>query len=168
MTQHEDDPEDPERDRQGRWRKGVTGNPNGRPRKKPRRDTSNSYIFANTQLKIDVNGEPKLLLRKEIVREKLFQQGMKGDVRALIQLDKISREADEAFAVADLRYRELMAWLIETKPATRPNKIQWEIAGLEDFLGIREQRQREVEARLRREMREARREKMQEFRRKKK
>lgn len=89
----------PARDARGRFLE--SGNLDGRPEKINLTGVDASpYVFANSNLELNLNGESVTMTRQEALINKLYQQAMKGDVRAIIYLDKKFNEANEIFAKA--------------------------------------------------------------------
>jgi hypothetical protein len=96
-----------ERDARGRWIKGSTGNPNGRPRKKPRLSKADRLVFANTLMGVQVNGETVELTQREAVKMALLKSALKGRVYAQIYLDKEFEKLDEMMMQGRKRLQEL-------------------------------------------------------------
>jgi len=71
-----------ERDAKGRWTKGKSGNPNGRPRCVPDLDMADVRNFSNYPTEITIGGEKQLMTRHEIILFKLFESAGKGSIAA--------------------------------------------------------------------------------------
>ena len=78
----------PQRDALGRWTKGSTGNPNGRPRKWSRIENGNLEVFINSVIEVQTADGPKMMTRDGILLNRLFQSALQGNVHAQIYLDK--------------------------------------------------------------------------------
>lgn len=97
----------PARDARGRFL--GCGNLRGRPRKVNLTGVDASpYIFANSKLELNLNGENVTMTRQEALLNRLYQQAMKGDVRAIIHLDRKFEEANETIANARLDLPDLL------------------------------------------------------------
>jgi hypothetical protein len=127
----------PKRDAQGRWMKGSTGNPNGRPPKLPRLSQSDPFIFAQTLMPLKINGETVELTQREAVTKKLLESALKGSVQAQIFLAKEFKWLDELQAHARLRLEELEKKQLKEPPTSDVAvEIEAEIAGLRRGLGL--------------------------------
>ena len=78
----------PQRDSLGRWTKGSTGNPNGRPRKWSRIENGSLEPFINSVIEVQTADGPKMMTRDGILLNRLFQSALQGNVHAQIYLDK--------------------------------------------------------------------------------
>lgn len=97
----------PKRDGRGRFLE--SGNLNGRPTKVNLIGVdADPYIFANSSLELNLNGEIVTMTRQEALLNKLYQQAMKGNVRAIVYLDQKFEEANEIIANARLDLPELL------------------------------------------------------------
>jgi len=74
---------DDRRDSKGRWKKGTSGNPNGRPRSVPDLDMADVHNFSVHPMEITIGGETQTMTRHEIVLLKTFEAGLKGRITAL-------------------------------------------------------------------------------------
>ena len=92
-----------ERTPQGHWRKGVSGNPKGRPTKLSKVDFGDWERFKNTILDVDTPHGRKTLTREAAIQERLYASAMKGNVHAQIFLMK-RFEADRE-SKADLEHK---------------------------------------------------------------
>lgn len=102
------EPKHPGRDRQGRFTKGTSGNPNGRPKAERHFDESELFVFANTLVDVSAGGSKQLMSRLLATRNKLFACGMKGDARALIYLDRTFAAHEKERAAVRLKYDKLV------------------------------------------------------------
>jgi hypothetical protein len=97
----------PERDARGRFL--GCGNLKGRPEKVNLIGVDASpYVFANSKLDLNLNGENVTMTRQEALLNRLYQKAMKGDTRAIIYLDNKFDEANETFENARFDLRDLM------------------------------------------------------------
>lgn len=101
MTSELDEDEgEPQRDERGRYKKGVTGNPNGRPRKKPERPKSLAKCFAEGLVKevaLTDKGIPHVLEYRELLIESVLRGAVKSKPKeALHILERLERFAAEA------------------------------------------------------------------------
>jgi two-component sensor histidine kinase len=97
----------PARDAYGRFL--SCGNLNGRPEKVNLIGVDASpYIFANSNLELNLNGETVTMTRQEALLNRLYQQAMKGDVRAIIHLDQKFDEANQTIADARMDLPDLL------------------------------------------------------------
>lgn len=77
------------RDSQGRWQKGTSGNPNGRPKRyQPIYKDENPFDFARKLIAVTQNGETEWVTREAALMRKLFEQAMRGGVLAMRTLFK--------------------------------------------------------------------------------
>lgn len=74
------------RDRLGRWVKGASGNPAGRPRKFARVDHGNLEMFKNTVIEVNTPDGRVVMTREAAVQHRLYQSAMKGNVHAQVHL----------------------------------------------------------------------------------
>ena len=74
------------RDARGRWIKGASGNPKGRPEKYSNVNFGDFLRFKNTVLEVDTPLGRKVLTREAAVQERLYASAMKGNVHAQIFL----------------------------------------------------------------------------------
>lgn len=97
----------PARDARGRFL--GCGNLSGRPIKVNLTGVDASpYVFANSNLELNLNGENVTMTRQEALLNRLYQQAMKGDTRAIIYLDKKFDAANETVANAQLDLPDLL------------------------------------------------------------
>jgi hypothetical protein len=91
------------RDSHGRWVKGVSGNPKGRPDKYANIDHGEIEKFMNFVLDVPTpDGRKKVMTREAAIQHRLYQSAMKGNVHAQIFLarrfEKIAHGKGDAFA----------------------------------------------------------------------
>ena len=113
------------RDARGRWTKGTTGNPNGRPPKIPDLDMADVYNFSHFLTEIVIGGEKQLMTRHEIVLLKIFDSALKGRVsnqRYLIQKFEEAQMAKE--------YLELWLERWEMRMNQDPSSVPMEVLHL--------------------------------------
>ena len=92
------------RDAKGRWTKGMTGNPNGRPLNVFEYDMADMYNFSQFPMEITVAGKKQLMTRQEVVVMKLFETAMKGRITA-------QKYLIEKFEAAILSKETVELWL---------------------------------------------------------
>ncbi len=68
------------RDARGRWTKGTSGNPNGRPPNVPDLNMADVYNFSHFPSEITIAGEKQLMTRHEIMLLKAYESALKGRV----------------------------------------------------------------------------------------
>jgi len=97
------------RDARGRFLKGTTGNPKGRPPKISLIESSDFELFRGTMVEIDNprGGRKKILTREGAIQERLYASAMKGNVQAQIFLSRKFQEAKEALAESQARLRQI-------------------------------------------------------------
>lgn len=137
----DDDDNDPDdRDEKGRFRKGVSGNPFGRPRKKIPLSEADPFVFAQTLIKLGSGEKPVELTRREAIEHKLFELAMKGSVRAVVELRNGWAKMDEMRAHARIRLEALeREWFFEKRGKDIPEEIELEILALRQALNMGEQ-----------------------------
>ncbi|GMO63369.1 MULTISPECIES: DUF5681 domain-containing protein [Bradyrhizobium] len=69
----------------GRFKKGQSGNPKGRPKGSRNLRTDLSSMMKR-RVQIREDGEPRLVSRQELVLLRLFERAAKGDTKACTQL----------------------------------------------------------------------------------
>lgn len=99
--------DNPTRDRRGRWRKGVSPNPAGRPRKEPEISDADIRKFKNTLVDVTINGEVRSLTRQEVLMHAMYEQAVKGkSVLVQRKLFDLFHKTDEEFALLHLRLQD--------------------------------------------------------------
>lgn len=127
------------RDSRGRFRKGCSGNPFGRPRKKAALSEADPFVFAQSLIKLGSGDQVIEMTRREAVQKKMFELAMKGSVKALIELRKEWARMDEMRAHARIRLEALeREWLIEKRGKDIPDDVELEIMGLRSALNMGE------------------------------
>ncbi|WP_157644513.1 DUF5681 domain-containing protein [Bradyrhizobium sp. WSM2793] len=69
----------------GRFKKGQSGNPRGRP-KGSRNLKTDLTSMMQKRVQIREDGQPRVVSRQELVLLRLFEQAAKGDTKACMQL----------------------------------------------------------------------------------
>jgi len=87
------------RDALGRWLKGVSGNPKGRPEKFARVDHGDLQTFKNSLIEVNTPDGPVMMTREAAVLHRLYQSAMKGNVHAQIFLSRRFEKHHEGKAV---------------------------------------------------------------------
>ncbi len=106
MTKNERDDRGDGRDARGRWAKGMTGNPNGRPLNVFDYDMADVYNFSKFPREITVAGEKQLMSRHEVVLMKLFESAMKGRITAQKYLIEKFEEANFSREFVELSHEK--------------------------------------------------------------
>lgn len=75
----------PERDPQGRFAPGSTGNPNGRPRSKAANRAPNVLGILTEPVLVAIDGVPRKVTMEEARVRKLVERAMKGDLKAALR-----------------------------------------------------------------------------------
>lgn len=131
----DDDYLDDGRDERGRFRKGYSGNYEGRPRKKTPLSETDPYVFAYTLITVDTGAGPVQMTRREAVEQRLFQMAMKGGVTAIRELRKTFAQLDEMLAYARIRLDALEAeWIFEKKTEPMPKSVELKMMTLRSAL----------------------------------
>src|SRR5574338_872349 len=114
----------PKRDLHGRWVKGVSGNPNGRPHKYARVDTGDLDKFFGTTIEVkNPDGRMTIMTREAAILHRLYQSAMKGNVHAQIFL---SRRFDKHYmdkAGVFLEFHLMMNKIRERD--RKPTELEW-------------------------------------------
>ena len=122
MTKNERDDRGDGRDARGRWAKGMTGNPNGRPLNVFDYDMADMYNFSQFPMEITVAGKKQLMTRQEVVVMKLFETAMKGRITAQKYLIEKFEEANLSIANVEV-WLEKWAERIDDDPASVPLEV---------------------------------------------
>lgn len=115
---------EPKRDERGRYVKGCTGNPSGRPRKLPAKSKSMGRIVADALAKevaVNDNGIPQTLTYLELLTESMLRAALKAKpkemLHILLELEKIAADAppdeeeeefEDIFTEEDRRFLEMV------------------------------------------------------------
>ena len=110
------------RDDKGRWIKGTSGNPNGRPPKVADLDFADIYNFSQYPMEIAVGGEKQLMTRHEIVLHKAFESAMRGRITAQRYLIEKFEQAENERGYID-RQLELWAERIAEDPSSATSEV---------------------------------------------
>ena len=78
----------------GRFKKGISGNPSGRP-KKPSDFASELARELNAKLIINENGQRKVIKKSEGVAKRLVNKAVSGDLPAVRLVISVDRETQE-------------------------------------------------------------------------
>lgn len=103
---------DDRRDPKGRWKKGTSGNPNGRPRSVPDLDMADVHNFSVHPMEITIGGETQTMTRHEIVLLKTFEAALKGRITAqkyLLEIFKGSEMERGALRLSIVQWMERYA-----------------------------------------------------------
>lgn len=84
--------------KQTRFRKGLSGNPNGRPRGKPNWRTLLERAM-NEKVVINENGVRKTVTKLEAALKQLVNKAASGDLRALQQLTPLAHSVEQSLDV---------------------------------------------------------------------
>ena len=107
------------RDNRGRWVKGFCPNRKGRPKKKRMRnlDPTDLRWFANTLIEVQKEGKPKLMTRKEILYERMFESAVKDRKvsRQKFLFEKFY-ENDKNIAELSVRFQDLVYYWLTANP----------------------------------------------------
>ena len=95
------------RDEQGRWKKGHSPNPRGRPRNQPKMLADDVDSFKNEIVDVSVNGEMKKFTRHQVLLRSMYEQAIKG------KSPKIAMELLESFEKCDEFRRQLFYTMTE-------------------------------------------------------
>lgn len=111
------------RDAKGRWTKGRSGNPNGRPPKVADLDFADVHNFKQYPMEIVVGGEKQLMTRHEIVLLKAFESAMRGRITAQRYLIEKFEQAENDRGYID-RQLELWADRIAEDPSSLTSEVR--------------------------------------------
>lgn len=91
---------EPQRDRRGRFVKGSTGNPDGRPPKRPKPPKSLAKCLAEAldrEVPVNDNGVPQLLTMRELLAASLLRGTVKAKPKDMLHiLERTNRLAESA------------------------------------------------------------------------
>ena len=113
------------RDAQGRWVKGVSGNPKGRPGKFDNMDFGDLERFKNTILEVDTPHGRVMMTREAAIQERLYASAMKGNVHAQIHLSRKFEKSMEDKAAIDGRLRDLVLDIRVKKREPTADEALW-------------------------------------------
>jgi len=102
------------RDQNGRWLKGVSGNPKGRPVEYARIDHGDLQEFKNTIIEVNTPDGSIVMTREAAVLHRLYQSAMKGNVHAQIFLSRRFEKHHETKALIAAKLSSLIEELEET------------------------------------------------------
>jgi len=103
------------RDSHGRWVKGVSGNPKGRPDKYANVDAGAFLRFKNTVREVTTPEGRIMMTREAAIQHRLYQSAMQGNVHAQIYLSRRFRQHAEDMAKAWADFHELVFRVKEEK-----------------------------------------------------
>jgi uncharacterized protein DUF5681 len=103
------------RDGHGRWLKGISGNPNGRPHKYAKVDRGDLLRFKNTIREVPTPDGPIMMTREAAIQHRLYQSAMQGNVHAQIFLARRFEKYDEEMSKTVAKFTELVSRLKEEK-----------------------------------------------------
>ena len=113
------------RDAKGRWTKGTTGNPNGRPPNVADLDMADVYNFSQVPTEITIAGEKQLMTRHEVVLLKLFESAMKGRITSLRILLEKFEQAELSKEFVQWRFEEWAERMAEDPSSVTPEVEHW-------------------------------------------
>ena len=112
------------RDDKGRWVKGRTGNPRGRPKNVPDLDMADVHNFAKEPIEIAVGGEKQRMTRHEIVMLKAFESAMRGRITAQKYLLEKFEQAEVSRGYVALSLERWAERIAEDPDAADPLEIR--------------------------------------------
>ena len=126
----------PKRDASGRWRKGVSGNNKGRPRRATSRlSEADPYLFGQELVPVTKNGKRVLRTRREVHMAKMWERAMAGNASALGQFTRMFAESDKRIAEARALLDELEeTWILNGKASEMPFSVELQIVSLRSLL----------------------------------
>lgn len=94
----------PQRDERGRFRKGSSGNPDGRPRKRPERPKSLVKCLAeglNKKVPVKANGIEQDLTIRELLAEKLLRAALDAKPKDMLHIAERLEHLTQPMAAED-------------------------------------------------------------------
>ena len=113
------------RDRQGRWVKGFSGNPKGRPGKYANIDSGDFLRFKNTVREVTTPEGRIMMTREAAIQHRLYQSAMQGNVHAQIHLSRRFKQHAEEVGKLWAQFRDLVFRVKEEKREYTEAEIQW-------------------------------------------
>ena len=113
------------RDAQGRWVKGVSGNPAGRPDKYANIDYGDFERFVNTVREVDTPEGRIVMTREAAIQHRLYQSAMQGNVHAQIFLSRRIEQSKRDKADITAKFDELVFRLKEEKREPTQAEALW-------------------------------------------
>lgn len=92
---------EPQRDQRGRFKKGFTGNPDGRPRKQPKRPKSWAKCLAEAwemEVAVNDNGTSQLLTFRELAARSIVRGAVTAKAKDMLHIAEQLERAAEAAA----------------------------------------------------------------------
>ena len=124
------------RDEKGRWRKGVSGNNKGRPRRATSRlSEADPYLFGQELVPVTKNGKRVLRTRREVTMAKMWEKAMGGNASALGQFTRMFAESDKRLAEARALLDHLEeTWIVSGRSSEMPLSVELQIVSLRSLL----------------------------------
>ncbi len=113
------------RDAKGRWTKGTTGNPNGRPPNVADLDMADVYNFSQVPTEITITGEKQLMTRHEVVWFTMFESAIKGRISAQKYLIEKFEQAELSREYVQWRFEEWSERMAEDPSSVTPEVEHW-------------------------------------------
>jgi len=113
------------RDRHGRWAKGVSGNPKGRPKKYSKIDHGDFARFMNTIREVNTPEGRIMMTREAAIQHRLYQSAMQGNVHAQIFLSRQLEQSKRDKADIITGYDRLVFRLKEEMRGPTESEALW-------------------------------------------
>lgn len=113
------------RDSHGRWVKGVSGNPKGRPNKYAETDAGDFLKFKNTVREVTTPEGRIMMTREAAIQHRLYQSAMQGNVHAQIYLSRRFKQHAEEVGKLWAQFRDLVFRVKEEKRDYTEAEIHW-------------------------------------------